>query len=66
SDNKSSSSDDDFFPTSESKRNRTSFSAEQLETLENAFKTNTYPDATERETIARQTGLTEEKIMASN
>uniref|UniRef100_A0A0K0DCQ9 Homeobox domain-containing protein n=1 Tax=Angiostrongylus cantonensis TaxID=6313 RepID=A0A0K0DCQ9_ANGCA len=63
SDGKSSSSDDDFFPTSESKRNRTSFSAEQLETLENAFKANTYPDATERETIARQTGLTEEKIM---
>ncbi|KAL6735929.1 hypothetical protein Aduo_006328 [Ancylostoma duodenale] len=63
SDGKSSSSDDDSFSPSESRRNRTSFSAEQLETLENAFKANTYPDAAERESISRRTGLTEEKIM---
>ncbi|ETN79943.1 homeobox domain protein [Necator americanus] len=63
SDGKSSSSDDDSFSPSESRRNRTSFTAEQLETLENAFKANTYPDAAERESIARRTGLTEEKIM---
>lgn len=63
SDSKCSSSDDDSLSPSESRRNRTSFSAEQLETLENAFKSNTYPDAGERETIARQTGLSEEKIM---
>ncbi|VDO94800.1 unnamed protein product [Heligmosomoides polygyrus] len=66
SDSKCSSSDDDSLSPSESRRNRTSFSAEQLETLENAFKSNTYPDAGERETIARQTGLSEEKIMASS
>ncbi|WKX93686.1 hypothetical protein Q1695_011167 [Nippostrongylus brasiliensis] len=63
SDSKCSSSDDDSLSPSESRRNRTSFSAEQLETLENAFKSNTYPDAAEREAIARQTGLSEEKIM---
>ncbi|KHJ89038.1 homeobox domain protein, partial [Oesophagostomum dentatum] len=63
SDGKLSSSDDDSFSPSESRRNRTSFSAEQLETLENAFKANTYPDAAERESIAKRTGLTEEKIM---
>ncbi|CAJ0607089.1 unnamed protein product [Cylicocyclus nassatus] len=63
SDGKLSSSDDDSFSPSESRRNRTSFTAEQLETLENAFKANTYPDATEREAIAKKTGLTEEKIM---
>ncbi|KHJ91420.1 homeobox domain protein [Oesophagostomum dentatum] len=63
SDGKLSSSDDDSFSPSESRRNRTSFSAEQLETLENTFKANTYPDAAERESIAKRTGLTEEKIM---
>ncbi|XGW10433.1 hypothetical protein V3C99_012153 [Haemonchus contortus] len=63
SDSKCSSSDDDSLSPSESRRNRTSFTAEQLETLENAFKMNTYPDAVEREQIAKQTGLTEEKIM---
>uniref|UniRef100_A0A1I7WW42 Homeobox domain-containing protein n=1 Tax=Heterorhabditis bacteriophora TaxID=37862 RepID=A0A1I7WW42_HETBA len=59
----SSSDDDDSLSPSEARRNRTSFSADQLETLENAFKQNTYPDSAERETIARQTGLSEEKIM---
>ncbi|VBB34184.1 unnamed protein product, partial [Acanthocheilonema viteae] len=45
------------------RRNRTSFSSEQLEILEAAFNTNTYPDQDERERIAMKTSLSEEKIM---
>ncbi|CAI4226418.1 unnamed protein product [Auanema sp. JU1783] len=61
-DSKSSSSDEDSI-SPEARRNRTSFTPEQLDRLESAFKANTYPDGTEREQIAKQTGLTEEKIM---
>ncbi|VDK74156.1 unnamed protein product [Litomosoides sigmodontis] len=46
------------------RRNRTSFSSEQLEILEAAFNANTYPDQDERERIAMETSLSEEKIMA--
>ncbi|KAK0395074.1 hypothetical protein QR680_001100 [Steinernema hermaphroditum] len=46
----------------ESRRNRTSFTSEQLSTLEAAFNSNTYPDATQREQIAKATGLSEPKI----
>ncbi|KAK0395072.1 hypothetical protein QR680_001099 [Steinernema hermaphroditum] len=49
--------------SNEFRRNRTSFTTEQLETLENAFKRNSYPDATEREAIAKSTNLNEDKIM---
>uniref|UniRef100_A0A2K6VF79 Homeobox domain-containing protein n=1 Tax=Onchocerca volvulus TaxID=6282 RepID=A0A2K6VF79_ONCVO len=45
------------------RRNRTSFTSEQLEILEAAFNTNTYPDQDEREQIARKTNLSEDKIM---
>uniref|UniRef100_A0A0R3RI83 Homeobox domain-containing protein n=1 Tax=Elaeophora elaphi TaxID=1147741 RepID=A0A0R3RI83_9BILA len=45
------------------RRNRTSFSSEQLEILEAAFNANTYPDQDERERIATKTSLTEDKIM---
>lgn len=45
------------------RRNRTSFSSEQLEVLETAFKANTYPDQDERERIAAKTKLNEDKIM---
>uniref|UniRef100_A0AAF5PXI9 Homeobox domain-containing protein n=2 Tax=Wuchereria bancrofti TaxID=6293 RepID=A0AAF5PXI9_WUCBA len=45
------------------RRNRTSFSSEQLEIMEAAFNTNTYPDQDERERIAIKTGLSEDKIM---
>ncbi|CAG9537413.1 unnamed protein product [Cercopithifilaria johnstoni] len=45
------------------RRNRTSFSSEQLEILEAAFNANTYPDQDERERIAMKTSLSEEKIM---
>ena len=59
----STSSDDDVCP--ENRRNRTSFSPEQLDALEFAFRNNTYPDGSEREAIAKKTGLTEEKIMVN-
>ncbi|CAI5442620.1 unnamed protein product [Caenorhabditis angaria] len=64
---KSSSDDDDCSSTSptneSSRRNRTSFTSDQLDSLESAFKANTYPDAVEREQISKETGLSEEKIM---
>lgn len=59
----SSSEEDGCTSPNEGKRNRTSFTTDQLEKLENAFKNNTYPDGTERENIAKDTGLSEEKIM---
>ncbi|CAA88468.2 Paired box protein 3 homolog [Caenorhabditis elegans] len=46
-----------------SRRNRTSFTAEQLDVLENAFRADTYPHANARESISKETGLSEEKIM---
>ncbi|CAB3405287.1 unnamed protein product [Caenorhabditis bovis] len=68
--NKSSSDDDECSSTSPSsatgesaRRNRTSFTSDQLDALEAAFKANTYPDAVEREAISKETGLSEEKIM---
>ncbi|KAI6228482.1 hypothetical protein M3Y95_00627000 [Aphelenchoides besseyi] len=44
------------------RRCRTWFSPEQLECLESAFHSNTYPDAQQREQISRETGLSESKI----
>lgn len=44
------------------RRNRTSFTQEQLEVLEAAFKANTYPDQELRERIAAATKLDESKI----
>uniref|UniRef100_A0A915AA62 Homeobox domain-containing protein n=1 Tax=Parascaris univalens TaxID=6257 RepID=A0A915AA62_PARUN len=48
--------------TIRSRRNRTSFSPEQLEILEAAFNANTYPDQEFRERIAVATKLEESKI----
>ncbi|KAM3719133.1 Paired box protein [Dirofilaria immitis] len=47
---------------SRSRRNRTSFTQEQLEILEAAFKANTYPDQELRERLAVATKLDESKI----
>uniref|UniRef100_A0A0N5BDQ8 Homeobox domain-containing protein n=1 Tax=Strongyloides papillosus TaxID=174720 RepID=A0A0N5BDQ8_STREA len=47
----------------EGKRNRTSFTAQQLKALENLFLINTYPDSDEREKLSKITNLSEEKIM---
>lgn len=44
------------------RRNRTSFTQEQLEVLEAAFKANTYPDQELRERLAAATKLDEGKI----
>ncbi|CAO4363901.1 unnamed protein product [Caenorhabditis nigoni] len=65
---KSSSDDEDTNDTSSAssssaRRNRTSFSAEQLDVLETSFRASTYPDAQAKEHIAKETGLSEEKIM---
>uniref|UniRef100_A0A0N4ZHQ4 Homeobox domain-containing protein n=1 Tax=Parastrongyloides trichosuri TaxID=131310 RepID=A0A0N4ZHQ4_PARTI len=49
--------------SSEGKRNRTSFTAQQLKVLENLFLVNTYPDSDEREKLSKLTNLSEEKIM---
>ncbi|VDM41902.1 unnamed protein product [Toxocara canis] len=48
--------------SSRARRNRTSFSPEQLEVLEAAFNANTYPDQEFRERIAAATKLEESKI----
>uniref|UniRef100_A0AC35U4R1 Homeobox domain-containing protein n=1 Tax=Rhabditophanes sp. KR3021 TaxID=114890 RepID=A0AC35U4R1_9BILA len=48
---------------SEIKRNRTSFTPQQLKILENLFTLNTYPDGEEREKVSKITNLSEEKIM---
>ncbi|KAI1720320.1 Paired box domain-containing protein [Ditylenchus destructor] len=44
------------------RRSRTWFASEQLTILEDAFKVNTYPDARQREQLAKETQLSETKI----
>lgn len=44
------------------RRNRTNFTPEQLELLENTFREKRYPDAELRETLAQTTKLSEAKI----
>lgn len=59
SDETKSESDDE---TGHKRRNRTSFTAAQLEALESAFKANHYPGVAEREKLALETKLCENKI----
>ncbi|PAV61784.1 hypothetical protein WR25_22397 [Diploscapter pachys] len=44
------------------KKNRSSFSEEQLEVLEKSFKTEPYPSQSERAELVRQTGIPEARI----
>lgn len=48
------------FPTI--RRSRTWFSPDQLNILEQAFLTNTYPNAQQRELLSKKTQLSEAKI----
>jgi len=54
--------DDEGDEDKQKRRNRTSFTGEQLETLEKAFRDSRYPDIAMRETIAKESGLAETKI----
>lgn len=49
-------------PKAKKRRNRTVFTAEQLQTLEEAFLEHRYPDAKSRQLISAKTGLLEDRV----